>query len=283
MTGVGDARRSSRNALLCAAIFAMCWLIAQPFAKMPFIDDFSYTKTALDFARTGHFVYNGWATAMLGWQVPWGALFIKLFGFSFDVLRFSMLPIAMASVYLFHQILRRFGINPANAVLGTLTMALSPLFLLLGASYMTDVPGLFVILLCIYMCQRAVAAKSDKAAVYWLIFATAVNVAGGTVRQIAWLGALVMVPSTAWLLRHRRGMKTRRDSAVAPDFHMCAGLHALVQPAALLCAGTDLSRANSRQDAGPSGGTDFQDISLLASSCFSCFIGVAADSSPPDE
>jgi hypothetical protein len=33
------------------------------------------------------------------------------------------------------------------------------------------------------------------------------NIAGGTVRQIAWLGTLVMVPSTAWLLRKRTGVK----------------------------------------------------------------------------
>jgi hypothetical protein len=71
---------------------------------------------------------------------------------------------------------------------------------------MTDVAGLFVIVLCLYLCQRAVAAHSDRAAVLWLCCAAASNVAGGTVRQISWLGALVMVPSTAWLLRRRRGV-----------------------------------------------------------------------------
>ncbi len=199
---------STRNGLLCAVLVAACVLITNPTANMPFSDDFSYTRTALDFARTGHILYNGWATAMLGWQILWGALFIKLFGFSFIVMRLSMLPIAMASVYLFHQILRRFGINPPNAILGALTMGLSPLYLPMAASFMTDVPGVFVILVCIYMCQRAVAARTDKAALIWLCSAMLVNVAGGTVRQIAWLGALVMVPSTAWLLRKRRGMKT---------------------------------------------------------------------------
>jgi hypothetical protein len=38
---------------------------------MGFADDFSYIKTALVYAQTGHFVYNGWATAMFGWQIPW--------------------------------------------------------------------------------------------------------------------------------------------------------------------------------------------------------------------
>lgn len=203
----GERAGTALNGLLCATVFLACVLLAGPWANMPFMDDFSYTKTALDFARTGHFIYNGWAVEILGWLVPWGALFIKTFGFSFNILRLSMLPLAMATLFLFHQILRRFGIDSQNAVLGTLTLALSPLFLPLAASFMTDVPGLLVILTCIYMCQRAVASRSDRAALIWLSSAMLVNVAGGAVRQIAWLGSLVMVPSTAWFLRQRRGMK----------------------------------------------------------------------------
>ena len=198
---------ATRNGLFCALAMAAAVLISNPSANMPFIDDFSYIKSALDFAHTGRFIYNGWAVEILGWLIPWGALFIKLFGFSFTGMRLSMLPLAMLTVFLFHQILRRFGANAQNSVLGALTLGISPLFLPMAASFMTDVPGLLVIVVCIYMCQRAVAATSDRSALLWLCTATAVNVAGGTVRQIAWLGALVMVPSTAWLLRRRRGMK----------------------------------------------------------------------------
>ena len=81
---------------------------------MPFSDEFSYDKTALEFARTGHILYNGWATAMLGWLIPWGALFIKVFGFSFTGMRLSMLPIDAATVYLFHQILCHSASIPAT-------------------------------------------------------------------------------------------------------------------------------------------------------------------------
>lgn len=199
---------STRNALGCALVVAVGVLVIYPVADIPIGDDFSYSKTVLDFARTGHFLYNGWGASILGWLVLWGTLFIRFFGFSFTGLRFSMLPIAMATVYLLHQVLRRFEINPANAVLGTLTITLSPLFLLTTTSFMTDVPGLLVIVVCIYMCQGAVIAQSDRASLWWLCCAAFVNVGAGSVRQIAWLGTLVMVPSTAWLLRKRRGMKT---------------------------------------------------------------------------
>jgi hypothetical protein len=195
-----------RNGLLCALVIAACVVATYPVAETGFQDDWSYIRTALDFARTGHFVYNGWATAMLGWIIPWSALFIKIFGFSFTLVRASLLPFTMACIYLFHSSLVRFGVRGRDAVLGTLTLGLSPIFVPLAASYMTDVAGMFVMMLCLYLCQRAIAARSDRSAVLWLCCAAAGNIIGGTVRQIVWLGALVMVPATAWLLRRRRSV-----------------------------------------------------------------------------
>lgn len=207
-TTVLNARRTDGafDGLICCAIFLVCFMIAWPFAEMGFADDWSYVKTAEVFARTGHVVYNGFATPILGWQIAWGALFIRLFGFSFTAVKLSTLPLALATIFLFHGILVRFGITRRNALLGTLTLGLSPLLMPLAASYMTDVPGLFVLLLCLCCCQRAVAAPSSAQTIAWLCLAAGSNVASGTARQIAWLGALAMVPSAGWILRKRRGV-----------------------------------------------------------------------------
>lgn len=205
---MNQSSRDARNGALCALAVAAAMWASYPVAEMGFMDDWSYIKSAQIFAQTGHFVYNGWATAMLGWQIVWGALFIKLFGFSFTVTRLSMLPVVMATAVLLHSILRRFGVTPRNAVFGTLTFGFSPLFLPLAASFMSDVPGVFVVLLCLYCCKRAVDAETDRATIAWLVAAAASNALGGSVRQIAWLGALVMLPCTGWLLRKRRGALT---------------------------------------------------------------------------
>ena len=202
-----DERRTiTRIGLICALIFTACFLAAWPIAEMGFNDDWSYIKSAQVFAQTGHLVYSGWAMAMLGWQVLWGALFVRLFGLSFTAVKLSTFPLAIGILLLFHAVQVRFGISSRNAIVGTLTLGLSPLFMPLAASFMSDVPGLFVIVLCLYCCQRAVTAGTDRAAIAWLCFAAASNVVGGTARQIAWLGALVMVPCTGWLLRKRRGV-----------------------------------------------------------------------------
>jgi hypothetical protein len=166
-------------------------------------DDWSYFITARILAQTGHIVYNGWATAMIGWQLYWGALFIRLFGASMTSLRASTLLVSMATAYFAHRTMVRVGIGDRNAAVGTLALALSPLFLPLALSYMTDISGLFVIVFCVYACLRALQTQSNRSVLTWLAVAALTNAVGGTARQIAWLGVLVMVPSTVWLLRKR--------------------------------------------------------------------------------
>jgi hypothetical protein len=193
------------DGLLLTATVILAILASRPFVEMGQIDDFSYVKTAFDFARTGHLHYNGWATAMLGWQVVWGALFVKLFGYTYAATRLSTLTLAAGCAWLTHSICLRCGVNRRNAIFGTLTICLSPLFVPLSVTFMTDISGLFVILMCLYFCLRALDARSDRTMVTWVIVASLTGAAGGTARQIAWLAPLVMVPSAVWMLRRRRG------------------------------------------------------------------------------
>lgn len=196
----------SRQGLLCVLLLGLCLLATWPVVEIGVNDDWSYIRTAQVFLHTGRFVYNGWATAMLGWQIPWGALFAKIFGASYTAIRLSTVPIALACVPVFRKALRRFGLNEAHASFGTLALVLSPLFLPLADTFMSDIPGLFAILLCIYLCQRACGSADDRRAALWLVAAALSNLFLGSVRQIAWLGVLVIVPSCGWLLRRRRIM-----------------------------------------------------------------------------
>jgi hypothetical protein len=194
------------DAVLCAFALLLCSIIAHPVAEVGMNDDGPYIRSAQLLAQTGHVVYNGWATAMLGWQLFLGALFAHLLGPSFTAIRASTLLVAIVTAFLTHRTLVRSGINTRNATLGTLALVLSPLFLPLAFSFMSDIGGLFCIVLCFYACLRALQAESDRAMLTWLAFAALSNALGGTVRQIAWLGVLIVFPSTVWLLRRRRGV-----------------------------------------------------------------------------
>lgn len=166
-------------------------------------DDGPYIRMAQTFANTGHIVYNGWATAMLVAQLYVAAPFIKLFGFSTTSVRMSTLLLAVLAAAVFHRTLVRTGISERNATLGTLAVVISPMYLMLAVTFMSDIAGFFAITLCLYGCVRALQASTDRSAIVWICFAVVTCAGFGTSRQIAWLGDLVMVPCTVWLLRSR--------------------------------------------------------------------------------
>jgi hypothetical protein len=200
-------RATAKNyvpAIACAFIPLLCYFVVRPFAEIGISDDWSYIKTTQVLAQTGHILYNGWATAMLGWQLYFGELFIKVLGFSFTVVRFSTVIEAMATAFLLQRTFVRAGINSWNATLATMTFILSPLCLPLEFTFMSDISGVLSIVVCLYMCLRALQAENERSAMLWIGVAALLNAISGTARQIAWLGVLVMVPSTLWLLRRNR-------------------------------------------------------------------------------
>jgi hypothetical protein len=191
-------------AVLCTVAFVLCEAISRPYAEMAVCDDWSYIRTAQVLAQTSHIHYNGWATAMIGWQLYPAALLLKLFGFSFTAARLSTFFVAALTTFLMQRTLVRAGINEQNAAIGTLAIVLTPLYMALSATFMTDVQGLFAVVICLYGCLRALQASSSSAAAGWISFAALANAVLGSSRQIAWLGVLVMVPCTLWLLRRNR-------------------------------------------------------------------------------
>jgi hypothetical protein len=198
------ASTSRRPAFLCALILLVCALATHPIAEIGMIDDWSSAQSARMLALTGHIVYNGWSAPILGWQLYLGALFIKFFGPSYAAVRASVVLVSLLTAYLSQRTLVRAGINSRNATIGTLTLVLCPLTLPLVVSFMSDMGALLFVLLCLYACLRALQAQTDRAVLAWLAFAALSNAFGGNVRQIAWLGVLVMFPCTIWLLRRRR-------------------------------------------------------------------------------
>jgi hypothetical protein len=197
-------RRLRIPALFCGLAVLLCELISRPYTTMGVCDDGPYIFMARTLANTGHFAYNGWATAMIGWQLYLGAAFIKLFGFSFTTVRMSTLLVAVVLAWLLQRTLVLAGISERNATIGTLALVLSPLYLMLSVTFMSEITGLFAVVICLYGCLRALRSSTDRAIIGWLYFSILANALCGTSRQIAWLGILVMVPSALWLLRERR-------------------------------------------------------------------------------
>lgn len=191
-------------AIACSLAVLLCELVARPYANMGICDDGPYILVAQKLATTGHIIYNGWSAAGLVWQLYLGALMIKIFGFSFTTVRMSTWVVAIVLAFVLQRTFVLAGASERNSTIGTLALVLSPLYLELSVTFMSDIHGLFGVLLCLYGCLRSLQTSKARATVGWLSFAVSASVLCGTSRQIAWLGALVMVPCAVWLLKAQR-------------------------------------------------------------------------------
>jgi dolichyl-phosphate-mannose-protein mannosyltransferase len=209
--------------LFCALLVLVSIAATGPVLEMGLNDDFSYTYTARELAATGRLHYHGWASAMLGFQAWFAALAIRAFGFSFTTVRLTTSVFAVGCSLVLYRLGRTAGLNPSFAALGALALVLSPLFIPLAASFMTDVPALFFLLACFYCGMRALETADRGACVLWLSAAALSGLLGGTVRQVVWGAPLCAIPAIAFVKREDR----RVVAAAAMLFAACAATIAL--------------------------------------------------------
>jgi len=204
--------------LSCAVVLA-CILLANPFNEAGFCDDWSYGHVAMKLAQTGHMQYNGWGNPLILFQTLWAVPWIRLFGFSFQVLAASMVPISLAFVLLVYAVGRQIGLLPPLAAFASLVIGTCPLFLVLAGTFMTDTCGCFFALLCIYTALRSVHAEDLPAAARWLWWLALAGLVGGANRQVVWVAPLTLIPYLCWV--RRRDLRFRTHSAAA--YAVCVG------------------------------------------------------------
>jgi hypothetical protein len=124
---------------MTGVIVAMTWLAWAP-VEVPLVDDWTYAWSVEHFLQTGELRMLEWSAHYPLAQILWGALFSRLLGFSFAVLRLSTVVLAWAGLLAFYGTLRELGIRPLLAGLGTLLLWCNPVFFVLSHSFMTDVP-----------------------------------------------------------------------------------------------------------------------------------------------
>ena len=206
--------RESVWAAACCAVVLLCVIIANPFANSAFNDDYCYSHAALKFAETGRLHYTCGTTMLLP-QVLWGAAWIRVFGFSFNVLRVATLPFSLGFVVLVYALGRKTGLQPQLALFGALTVGTSPLFLPLAASFMSDAYGCFFTTLCIYATICSAEARGNSSAMLWLWVLAVSGIVGGSDRQTVWVAPIVLIPYLVWNKRIDRRFTLHAFAAYA--------------------------------------------------------------------
>ncbi|HLI64654.1 MAG TPA: hypothetical protein VKV05_14765, partial [Terriglobales bacterium] len=181
-------------------------LLIWPTVESGINDDWSLARTAEFFAHTGRIAYNGWEAPMLLWQTVTSGLLMRIFGFSYLVVRLNTAVHGLVAVVLLQRCCVRSGLSEKLATFVTLVFALCPVFLGCAVMGMTDVVGLLALITCYYGCLRAVQASTDRASALWLCFAVVSDLVLSTTRQLDFIGVVVLVPCTLYILRRKRSL-----------------------------------------------------------------------------
>ncbi len=179
-------------------------------------DDWSYVLTVRHLLETGTYQLDNWAAANPVFQIYWGTVFARLFGFSFGSLKISTLILLAGGLCGMYFLAREHGLSARQAGLLTLILLASPYTVQYGFTFMTDVPFLATVVLGLAFYTRAIRLNSYWMALFGSIFATA------AILTRSYFGvAFILGLGLVWLLKSNR-RDTLRLFATAAALPMLA-------------------------------------------------------------
>ncbi len=159
--GLGKRHADILAVLLLAAVWALVVAVVGVGGDYALNDDWAYAYTARHLLRTGELRILDWAAPSLATHALWGAGALRLLGDSAVSLRCGTLAWALGAVLCLHGLARE-AFAPRVAVMVALGLALSPWFVGLGFSYLTDVPWLAMMLAALLVFTRALHPRSAE-------------------------------------------------------------------------------------------------------------------------
>lgn len=136
--------------LLFILIFACAEVIVNPLGDFPLNDDWTYGK-AVDSTITDTYSIGHFGAMTLFTHLMWGIFFVKIFGFSFTVLRLSTLVSVIIGMFFLDRLVFKITANKLTAFFACLVLLFNPMYFNLSNTYMTDVNfNTLFILYCYY-------------------------------------------------------------------------------------------------------------------------------------
>jgi hypothetical protein len=122
--------------------------------NFPLNDDWSYSKTVKFLYDYGKLEFTGWTSMTLAAQVFWGYIWSLLFGFSFEVLRYSTLFLSTTGLFFLYLSARQFTGDNKVIFTALALLGFNTVYFFLSASFMTDVPFLVCLIISMYFFLR---------------------------------------------------------------------------------------------------------------------------------
>ncbi len=148
--------------ILLTAISVVYILLMLPFREQSFQDDFAYAQSVSYLINHHQIKISEFLAPTSVFHVVWGALFAKIFGFSFISLQISViifLPLLLIAVY---KLLRSFEIPEERSFLLTVFFSSIPWIFQFSSTFMTDVPFLTLEVLSLYFYNTGIKNNKNK-------------------------------------------------------------------------------------------------------------------------
>ncbi|MCP4440170.1 MAG: glycosyltransferase family 39 protein [Aureispira sp.] len=206
------------------ALLTLIWLVGIFLVGVggdfPLNDDWAYAHNVYHLSEHNTLKFSDWPAMTLLAQMYWGALFCKIFGFSFVVLRISTLILGWIGLLTFYQLLWEQSKHAHFAFLGSLLLLFNPLFFSLSYTFMTDVPFLSVTILSLLYYNRSLGTEHWKSIAAGTLFA----IIAILIRQ---LGAVIPLFFMAAYI-HKKGINVRSISVALTPLILIIVLQQLI-------------------------------------------------------
>ena len=136
--------------------------VVPPVGEFPLCDDFDYAATAKDLAEYGELRISDYPIATLATHAAWGALFVKLFGYSYVTLRAASLTMALLASWSAYALARRLGLPRSASLLLSATLLFNPIFLSLSYTFYTNVTGVALMFASVWLLTKALQSRRPR-------------------------------------------------------------------------------------------------------------------------
>ena len=129
-------------------------LYVNPFHETSIFDDWAYVLTSKHLYDTGNYQLHEWSSANIMFQAYWGVLFALVGGFSIGTLHISTLVLLVIGIISFYILAQDHGLAKTPAALLAFCLVANPVILYFSFSFMTDVPSLSLLIVCLMLYTR---------------------------------------------------------------------------------------------------------------------------------
>lgn len=153
---------------LALLVYLVAEFIVHPLGNYPLNDDWSYAESVMVFLDSGRISIGEWPAMTLATHILWGALFTKVLGFSFLVLRISTWLSVIIGTWTLYCLGNELSGNRRTSFVLVLCLLFNPIYFNVTNTFMTDVNFLTLLVLGCFLAYRFFS-RNDKIALAALL------------------------------------------------------------------------------------------------------------------